>query len=123
VVAKLLYLAKRARPDIITVVSFLCTRVKAPTMEDVEKLEHLLGYLHRTKSRSMVLKPRKSLSMEAYIDASFATHMDEKSHSGVIVLVGSVGVLFTSRKQKCVSKSLTEAELIALSDNCEDICT
>jgi hypothetical protein len=117
VVAKLLYLAKRARPDIVSVVSFLCTRVKAPTMEDVEKLEYLLGYLQRTKSREMVLKPRKPLFVEAYIDASFATHMDGKSHSGVVVLVGGVGVLFTSRKQKCVSKSPTEAELIALSDN------
>jgi hypothetical protein len=117
VVAKLLYLAKRARPDIITIVSFLCTRVKAPTMEDVEKLEYLLGYLHRTKLRSIVLEPRKPLFVEAYIDASFAMHMDRKSHSGVIVLVGGVGVLFTSRKQKCVSKSPTEAELIALSDN------
>jgi hypothetical protein len=117
VVAKLLYLAKRAKPDIITVVSFLCTRVKAPKMEDVEKLEYLLGYLHRTESRSMVLEPRKPLFVEAYIDASFTTHMDGKLHSGVIVLVGGVGVLFTSRKQKCVSKSPTEAELIALSDN------
>jgi hypothetical protein len=86
-------------------------------MEDMEKLEHLLGYLRRTKLRSMVLKPRKPLSVEVYIDASFATHVDGKSHSGVIVLVGGVGVLFTSKKQKCVSKSPTEAELIALLDN------
>jgi hypothetical protein len=117
VVAKLLYLAKRARPDIITVVSFLCMRVKAPTLEDIEKLEYLIGYLQRTKAQLMVLRPDKPLQVEAYIDASFATHMDGKSHSGAIVLVGGVGVLFTSRKQNCVSKSLTEAELIALLDN------
>jgi hypothetical protein len=55
--------------------------------------------------------------LEAYIDASFAVHMDGKSHLGVIVLIGGVGVLFMSRKQKCVSKSPTKAELIALSDN------
>jgi hypothetical protein len=117
VVAKLLYLAKRARPDIIAVVSFLCTRVKAPTLEDLEKLEHLIGYLCRTRKLLMVLRPSQPLRVEAYIDASFAAHMDGKSHSGVIVLIGGVGVLFTSRKQKCVSKSPTEAELIALSDN------
>jgi hypothetical protein len=34
VTAKLLYLAKRARPDILTIVSFLCTRVTASTIED-----------------------------------------------------------------------------------------
>ncbi len=46
--AKLLYLAKRARPDILTVTSFLCTRVKAPTEEDLTKLLHTLGYLQST---------------------------------------------------------------------------
>ena len=33
-VVQLLYLSKRARPDIITVVGFLCNRVKAPMVED-----------------------------------------------------------------------------------------
>jgi hypothetical protein len=33
-VAKLLFLAKRARPDILTAVSFLCTRVKKPDVDD-----------------------------------------------------------------------------------------
>jgi hypothetical protein len=57
VVAKLLYLSKRARPDIIATVSFLCTRVKEPTVQDREKLFHLLGYLHRTKERVLKLRP------------------------------------------------------------------
>jgi hypothetical protein len=34
-----------------------------------------------------------------------------------VVQVGGVSVYFGSRKQKCVSKSPTEAELVALSDN------
>jgi hypothetical protein len=55
VVAKLLYLSKRARPDIIATVSFLCTRVKEPMVQDQEKLFHLLGYLQRTKERVLKL--------------------------------------------------------------------
>jgi len=47
-VAKLLYLSKRARPDIIAVVGFLCTRVKEPSVEDWEKMNKLLGYLEGT---------------------------------------------------------------------------
>jgi hypothetical protein len=39
VVAKLLYLGKRGRPDILLPVQFLCTRVKHPTTEDRRKLE------------------------------------------------------------------------------------
>jgi hypothetical protein len=49
VVAKLLYLSRRARPDIIVTVSFLCTRVKEPMVGDRDKLFHLLGYLKRMK--------------------------------------------------------------------------
>jgi hypothetical protein len=43
--AKLLYLAKRARPDVITMVCFLCTRVQEATVEDKKKLHCILGYL------------------------------------------------------------------------------
>ncbi len=37
-VAKLYYLSKRARPNILTALSFLTTRVQAPTQEDYGKL-------------------------------------------------------------------------------------
>jgi hypothetical protein len=38
---QLLYLTKQTRPVIITAVCFLCTRVKAPTTQDQQKLLHL----------------------------------------------------------------------------------
>jgi hypothetical protein len=116
-VAKLLYLSKRARPDIISVVGFLCTRVKEPTVEDQAKLKRVLGYLQGTKEKVMILKPSGIFRCVAYIDASFSAHPDGKSHSGAVILVGGVAVYFGSRKQICVSKSPTEAELVALSDN------
>jgi hypothetical protein len=53
----------------------------------------------------------------AYVDAAYAIHDDSKSHSGVVVYVGSTLVYVSSRKQKCMSKSPTEAELISLTDN------
>jgi hypothetical protein len=53
----------------------------------------------------------------AYVDAAYAVHDDSKSHSGVVVYVGNTLAYVSSRKQKCVSKSPTEAELIALTDN------
>jgi hypothetical protein len=54
----------------------------------------------------------------AYVDAAYAIHDDSKSHSGmVLVYVGNAMVYTSSKKQKCMSKSPTEAELIALTDN------
>jgi hypothetical protein len=52
-----------------------------------------------------------------YVDASFSAHPDRKSHSGIVVKVGGAPIFFSSKKQKCVSKSPMEAELVALSDN------
>ena len=47
-VAKLLYLAKRVSPDIITCVIFLSIRVKCATRANVDKLYRVLGYLNST---------------------------------------------------------------------------
>jgi hypothetical protein len=87
------------------------------------KLAHLFGYLEKTRDQPLILKPQGIFNIEAYVDASFATHMDEKSHTGVLVKMGGVGVYFASRKQKCVTKSPMEAELVALSENigCVDL--
>ena len=48
VVQKLLYICKRARPDIETAIFFLCTRVSQPTHKDKIKLTRALGYLEHT---------------------------------------------------------------------------
>jgi len=56
-VARLLYLSKRARPDILTAVGFLCTRVKEPTVEDKQKLLRLLGYLQASVNKKLLLRP------------------------------------------------------------------
>ena len=42
IVAKLLYVSKRARVDLCTAIAFLCTRVSKSTLEDWEKLRRLL---------------------------------------------------------------------------------
>jgi hypothetical protein len=117
VTAKLLYLAKRARPDILTVVSFLCTRVKLPTVEDMKKLLNLLGYLHTTKDWVLTINKRQNSSIAMYVDAAYGLHATGESHTGTIILFGGVVVYVGSKKQKCIAKSPTDAEVIGLSDN------
>lgn len=55
-VARLLHLSKKGRPDIMTVVAFLCTRVTRATIEDCLKLERVMGYLKKTKVSTLQLK-------------------------------------------------------------------
>jgi hypothetical protein len=56
------------------------------------------------------------LRLYAYIDASFAREADKKSTTGAVIYLGAAILWATSTKQGVVSKSSTEAELIALSD-------
>ncbi len=115
-VAKLLYLAKRARPDILTTVSYLATRVKYPNSSDIEKLHRLLKYIKGTPALGITLAQVED-TLEAFVDASHCVHdKDGKSQTGVMVTIGSGPIFVRSSKQKLVAKSSTEAELIAVSD-------
>jgi hypothetical protein len=87
---------KQARPDILTVVSFLCTRVTRATVENQKKLEYLLGYLQSTRHEVLCLKPSGILGVEAYVDAAFAPHADSKSHMGVATCIGGALVFAAS---------------------------
>jgi len=115
-IAKLLYLGKRDRPDILLLVQYLCTRVKAPTTDDERKLERVLGYLKLNKEWTKVFDSSPFERVRTYIDASFAIHPDGKSQSGCAVLLGNTLVHETCRKQKNITRNSTWAELVALSD-------
>jgi hypothetical protein len=103
-VAKLLFVAKQARPDLLTVVSFLCTRVQGATQQDMGKLERVLGYVKVMQDYTMVLRTQTTQNIRAYVDAAFALHSDSKSHTGVMVYVGETLVYVSSKKQKCMSR-------------------
>jgi RecA-family ATPase len=57
------------------------------------------------------------VTVKGYVDASHAVHKDLKSQSGCSISLGIGSVFVSSKKQKTVAKSSTEAEIIALSDN------
>jgi len=119
VIAKLLYVSKRTRPEILFGVNFLCTSVQDPTVEDAVKLGRVMKYLKGTQDEELFLKIKRVdgiVTMEAYIDAAYGVEMDMKSHSGMMVTSGEGSILTVSTMQKCISKSSTEAELIAVAD-------
>jgi hypothetical protein len=115
-VAKLLYLAKRARVDTLLPIAFLSTRVKNPTEQDADKLLRVLKYLNGTAENVLVLQPGNTLVLEGYIDAAFGCHPDGKSHTGLVVKLAGCTVLCMSSKQKLVTRDSTESELVGLSD-------
>jgi hypothetical protein len=51
-----------------------------------------------------------------WIDGSYATHRDMRSHTGGTLSLGKGSVYSTSTRQKLTTKSSTEAELVAVAD-------
>jgi hypothetical protein len=116
-VAKLLYLAKRVRPDILQPVIFLTSRVRESTLDDWDKLDRILRYINATREIGIRLHAGKSRIIEyAYIDSSFGIHPDFKGHTGILITIGGGPIYVKSTKQKLVTKSSTEAELVGISD-------
>jgi hypothetical protein len=113
-VAKLLYIAKRTRPDILLSVSFLTTKVRNPTETDFTALNRTLGYLKRTKDEELVIKPREDMQCSTCADASHAVHPDARSHSGNTSSIGGGAIYTESKVEDGVTRSSSESELKAL---------
>ena len=123
-IAKLLYLSKRVRPEIQFAVSFLCTRVNIATEYDNKKLVRVLQYLKDDPDLGLTLEigTSEDITIDAYVDAAYGNHTDGKGHTGMLISLGKGGAVNAkSTKQKLVSKSSTEAELIAVSDSSSQI--
>ena len=116
ITAKLLYLSKRSRPDILTSVAFLTKRVTIPQRDDMKKLERTIQYVRGTKDFALTLEAHDPIIVTCYIDASYGVHADKKSHTGCAITLGEGTIYAKSATQKLNTKSSTEAELVGLSD-------
>ncbi len=83
VVAKILYVTKRARPDTCLSIAFLTIRVRAPDIDDWEKLHHLsMEYLRKDHARPLVLGAENNGLLMWYVDPLFAVHTNMCGHTG-----------------------------------------
>ena len=113
----LLFVSKRARPDIQVAIAFLSTRTTKSDNDDWKKLGRVIGYLKATKDLKLHLSCTDGTPIvKWWVDASYAVHHDMKSHTGAVMSLGQGGVYSKSSKQRLNTKSSTEAELVAASD-------
>ena len=116
IVAKALYMVKRARPDASVAIAFLTTRVRSPDVDDWRKLGHLIEYLRSTEDMPLTLGADTSGVLKWYVDASFAVHPNMRGHTGGGLTMGRGFPIVNSTKQKLNTKSSTESELVGVDD-------
>jgi hypothetical protein len=116
IVAKALYITKRARPDINPAIAFLTMPVRSPNIEDWEKIRHLMGYLslRGDRGRPLILGVDNGGMLMWYVDALFAVHPNISRHTSGGMTMGRDFPISVSTKQKLNTKSSTESELIGV---------
>ena len=114
--AQLLYLSKRARPDIQLSVSFLCTKVRGPDTDEYKKLVRVIKYIQGPIGLPLILSIEKPGNIKWYVDASFTVHKDMRSHTGGLLTMGTGGNYVQSSKNNLKIKSSTKAKLVEVDD-------
>ena len=114
-----LYAAVWTRPDTAWSNQVLSRRLTKPALRHMKAANHLLTYLYQTKDLSICydgLRQSKSGKVfEGFSDASYADNSDRKSSAGYVFTLYGGPVDWVSQKQKVITTSTTEAELLALS--------
>jgi hypothetical protein len=118
------FLACRTRPDLAPAVSILSSFNHAPGINHWKEVIHCWKYLSGTADLSLNLTPDssdQSLALEYYTDATWADDLETRlSRSGTICFWKSCPVSWSSKKQKNITLSSTEAEMNALSDGAQE---
>ena len=97
--SKILFVAKRSRPDLQTAASFLSTRVRFPNISDLKKIMRLLKFIYVTLEEKLILSIDGLTLMTTWVDASYAMHDDMRGHTGGFITLGSSMIHYKSSEQ------------------------
>ena len=92
--------------------------MKNPSTYDMQQVDRILHYVISTPDLGLNFSGQGGVTLNVFVDASFAIHDDRKSHYGTCMFIGENSASFAtkSRKAKSVTVSSTEAEYMALSE-------
>jgi hypothetical protein len=104
IVAKALYVTKRARLDISLAIAFLTTQVRSHDIEDWEMLRHLVEYLRGDRGRPLILGADYERTVMWCANALFAVHPNMRGHTGGGMTKWRDSPISVSTKQKLNTK-------------------
>ena len=115
IVGSLLYAAVNTRIDIAYPVSLACRTVSNPTVSDWKTVLRVLQYLSGNPDLGLMYRQDRHEGLVTYCDAAFANdEATSRSTTGLIVMFGGAPISWRSSKQKIVTTSSTEAEIVSL---------
>ncbi|KAG7541464.1 Reverse transcriptase RNA-dependent DNA polymerase [Arabidopsis thaliana x Arabidopsis arenosa] len=121
VIGSLQYL-QFTRPDISFAVNRLSQYMHEPRLDHWLAAKRVLQYLSGTKSTGLFFSASSPLTVHAFSDADWAGDKDNYSSTGgYLVYVGQHLVAWSSKKQKTVARSSTEAEYKSVANTASEV--
>jgi len=117
VIGSLLYLMLGTRPDIAFAVTKLAQYAANPSKDHLDKALYICRYLVGTQHYRLTYDGASGQGLSACTDSDWASDTtSRRSQSGYFVKLAGGLISWTSRAQKTIALSSTEAEYMALSD-------
>ena len=126
-VGVLMWIMRCSRPDINVAVSMLASFSHCYTAAHYQAAINVLLFLKGTRTHCLVYKhtpliPRGATRLSLYTDADYAVcKVTRRSRSGWVILMGTNVIAYNSSRQKLVTLSSTESELVALCDGSKSL--
>ena len=100
IVAKLLFVCCRGRPDINVTISFLTTRISKSNDGDWKKLKRLLQYLYVTLNLVLKLLGLSTAIIKWWIDTSYGVHGNMISHTETTMSLGCSSIYIADQPRR-----------------------
>ena len=129
-VGMLSYLQNMSRPEIAMAVHQTAWFSNQPMLSHEKSIMRLGRYLLDTRKRGIIYEPEKSLGLECYVDADFASGWSQAdsdnaenvlSRTGYVIMYANCPIHWVSRLQTEIALSTAKAEYIALSQALRDV--
>jgi Reverse transcriptase (RNA-dependent DNA polymerase) len=130
VVGMLMFLANNTRPD-IAYATHQCARFShSPKASHSLAVKKIARYLKGTPNEGIIMKPKRDLTIDCYVDADFAglygsedsqDPICAKSRTGYVLFLADCPLMWVSKLQTEIASSTMEAEYIALSQSMRDL--
>ena len=110
------------RPDLSYTVNRLSQFMHAPTTDHWNAVKQTLRYLAGTADNGILLRSGNTRTLHAFSDADWAGDDDDYvSTNGYVVYIGNHPVSWSSKKQKTIARSSTEAEYRSVANTSSEL--